>query len=138
MHPMMETFDAPTRSVCVMKRQRTSTPLQALVLLNDPEFIEASRVLASIEMAKELRPEGWIGTAYEKLCGRELSDKKLEELSLLFQEERARFSTDPRGAERYVSIGQEAYSGGLDVKDLAAATLVVNTIMNLDDYYMKR
>jgi hypothetical protein len=138
MHPMMEIFDAPTRSVCTVERQTTDSPVQALVLLNDPQFIEAARVLAEIELKTGNSPREQIASAYFKLCGRSISPAKLTELLRLYEEEKDRFSQDQANARAYVNIGQYRPDAGLKSDELAATTLVVNTIMNLDDFYMKR
>lgn len=138
MHPMMEIFDAPTRSVCTVKRQSTETPQQALVLLNDPQFIEASRVLAEKMLKEFATPKDRIERAYLRLCSKNIDQQKLESILAFYQEERNRFLRFPEDAISYVTIGQYPPIIDNTVVELAATTLVVNTIMNLDDFYLKR
>jgi hypothetical protein len=138
MHPMMEIFDAPTRSVCTVQRQTTDSPVQSLVLLNDPQFIEAARTLAENELKTEKVVEDQLASAYYKLCGRSISPEKLTELLTLYEEEKDRFSKDMDHADEYINIGQFPPDPELKREELAALTLAVNTIMNLDDFYMKR
>ncbi|MCB0688848.1 MAG: DUF1553 domain-containing protein [Saprospiraceae bacterium] len=137
MHPMMEIFDAPTRSVCTVKRQSTESPQQALVLLNDPEFVEACRTLADHLLSNSKDPVQRIKLAYVRLCNKEIDQFKLDKLLQFYREEKERFRGDQSGAEAYVSVGQYAPVSD-DVVDLAATTLMVNTIINLDDFYFKR
>ena len=138
MHPAMQIFDAPTRSVCTSKRQETNSPLQALVLLNDPQFVEAARMLAEKELLAKSSPKEAISRAYLQLCSKEISDEKLELLSTLFDQEKERFRESKMSAIDFISIGQNPPDNDVDPLDLASLALVVNTIMNLDDYYMKR
>jgi hypothetical protein len=138
MHPMMEIFDAPTRSVCVAKRQNTNSPVQALVLLNDPQFIEASRLLAEKMMTQYHDPAERISLGYQRLCSKKITGEKLRELTGFYEEEKRRFEKDDRNAQSYVSIGQYATDFDDQITELAALTLTFNTIMNLDDFYYKR
>ena len=107
-------------------------------MINDFDAAQAARALAEIELEEEKGVRDRIASAYSKLCGRAISSTKLTELISLYEEERDRFSKEPANAEAYVSIGQYLPEPGLKRDDLAATTLVINTIMNLDDFYMKR
>ena len=137
-HPAMTAFDAPNRSVCTAQRQITNTPMQALVLLNDPQFVEASRVLAERVLAQQKAVNERIGLAFRLLTGREPNSLQLQELQDLLGEEKARFEAAPDAARDYVLIGQYPPEEGQDTVELAAMTVVVNTIMNFDDFYTKR
>lgn len=137
-HPAMTAFDAPNRSICTAKRQYTNTPMQALVLLNDPQFVEASRYLAQDAIVKKDNLEGQINWVFRKLTGIYATPKQLKILMVLFTEERARFQAQQQGARQYSSIGAAALAAELDPVELASLTVVVNTIMNFDDFYMKR
>jgi len=137
-HPAMTAFDAPNRSVCTAKRQYTNTPMQALVLLNDPQFVEASRVLAqaALDFDEDLiRQISWV---FRKLTGLEINKNQLETLLELFSEEESRFKDSPLAAQAYSTIGSFPQKKEQDPLELASMTLVVNTIMNFDDFYMKR
>jgi hypothetical protein len=138
MHPMMEIFDAPIRSVCIAKRQTTDSPVQALVLLNDPQFVEAARCLAEKMLVQYYDTAERISMAYQRLCSKKITEEKLIELISFYEAEQKRFKEDETGAHSYVSIGQ--YSPDFDgpVAKLASLTLTINTIMNLDEFYYKR
>ena len=137
-HPAMTAFDAPNRSVCTAQRQYTNTPMQALVLLNDPQFVEASRYLAQAALEGSQELDKGIAWAFRKLTGVEIEESQLNILTHLFQEELSRFEKIPMDAATYGSIGQAVLAEGLDAAQLASMTVVVNTIMNFDDFYMKR
>lgn len=137
-HPAMTAFDAPNRSVCTAQRQRTNTPMQALVLLNDPQFVEASRVLAERVLEQEEAIDRQVSLAFRRLTGRQPDRQQLQLLLQLQEEEKERFNTDPSAARDYVAIGQFPPDNTTDPAELAALTLVVNTIMNFDDFYTKR
>src|SRR5690606_15485205 len=104
--PAMLAFDATTREVCTAKREVTSTPLQALVLLNDPQFLEAARVLAEqLVAAHPADVPARIRDAFLHLAGREPDSVERDILRRLFDEQRAVFESDPEAASRYVQIG---------------------------------
>ena len=88
----MIAFDAPNRSVCVVKREKTNTPLQALVLLNDPQFVEAARVLAQrLQHAHRDRAEDQIRRAFRLVCGRSPNNQELELLLTQYRNATQRF-----------------------------------------------
>ncbi len=138
MHPAMEIFDAPTRSVCTVKRQETNTPLQALVLLNDPQFVEISRLLAEDLLAKNENAEKSVEEAYFRLCGKPISKKTKSDLLKLYVEEKSRFESEIDAANTFVKIGQYPPPKNIEAPKLASLTLIINSIMNLDEFYMKR
>lgn len=137
-HPAMTAFDAPNRSVCTAQRQRTNTPMQALVLLNDPQFVEASRVLAERVLREEEQLDARIGLAFRLLTGRVPQDHQLSVLRQLQEMEQDRFTAAPDSARAYIATGQFTVDTGYNPAELAAMTVVVNTIMNFDDAYTKR
>ena len=135
--PVMLTFDASERAVCVVKRQSTSTPLQALVLLNDPQFLEASRALAQSVMQEESESEAWVKTIFNRLTSRQPDASELEGLLALLEEERTNYQADPAAAKALLSLGASSLDSSLAVADLAALTLVANVILNLDEAKMQ-
>ncbi|MCB0634503.1 MAG: DUF1553 domain-containing protein, partial [Lewinella sp.] len=137
-HPAMTAFDVPNRSVCTAQRPRTNTPMQALVLLNDPEFVEASRYVAQRVMSVEATVEARIEQAFRLLTGKRPDDHQLSVLLELYDTEKERFAADPASATRYIAIGQFPPDASLEPIELGTMTLVANTIMNFDDFYMKR
>lgn len=130
--PSMLTFDAPDRSVCTVERQTTATPLQSLVLLNDPQYVEASRALASrISGVNNERDQ--IQLAFQWLTSREADDHELDALNDLFDKQIVEFTSDPIDAQRLVSVGETPIDQNADMIQLAAMTVVTSTIMNLDE-----
>lgn len=137
--PNMTNFDAADRSVCSARRQSTSTPLQALNLLNDPTFVEAARFLGQ-RMLKEggkTRSEqaGW---AFRLVTTRAATEKELAILAKLFDEEAALFASTPKEAEKLLSVGDSKNDAALNKSELAAATSVALTVLNHDAAVMRR
>lgn len=137
-HPAMTAFDSPNRSVCVAKRQFTNTPMQALVLLNDPQFVGASKHLAEQAILLQNNLHNQIAWVFRKLTGLQAQPEQINILAKLYEEEQTRFAAQPESTQHYISIGEKTQTEGLDPAVLASMTLVVNTIMNVDDFYMKR
>ncbi len=134
--PMMLTFDATNREMCIARREVTETPLQALVLMNDPQFVEASRVLA--ERALEAHAgdsAAAIDEAFVRLTGRRLHANESGLLQRAFAEQRAFFTDD--NAKAYTSTGTFAADDTMDPADLAAMTAVVQLLMNYDEFQVK-
>ena len=137
-HPAMAVFDAADRSNCTAKRQATSTPLQALALLNDVQHVEAARHIAQ-RMLKEVGDtlDEQIPFAFSLVTGRRCKLTELEVLRDLFNEQRAIFA-DNQAATGLLSVGESKNDPTLDPIDLAAATIVAQTILNHDAAVMKR
>jgi len=137
--PNMLAFDAVSREVCVARRQSTSTPLQALVLLNDPQYVEAARVLAT-RMLKEGSPDPAqrVRFAFRQLATREPSANELKLLTGLYASQRDLFARSPDEAAKLLKLGETKPDPSLSPTELAAATVVVQTIMNLDATIWKR
>ena len=137
--PAMITFDAPQRDVCTMKRENTNTPMQALVLLNDPQFVEAARKLAE-RMQKEGGPDLETQTlfAFRTLCGRKPTSKEFLLLKKQYNLAIRKYQQHPQAAEELLQVGEYPFDKNLDKTETAALAMVANTIMNFDDAYMKR
>ncbi|MCX6922518.1 MAG: DUF1553 domain-containing protein, partial [Verrucomicrobia bacterium] len=136
-YPSMATFDAPTREVCALRRSRSNTPLQALVTLNDPAYVEAARALGR-RMAKA------DGTASDRarvgfrLClARSPGAKELDRLVEFYQAARADFANKPEEAKALTAPGAELAPLAKDAAELAAWTAVGNVLLNLDEMLMK-
>ena len=131
--PAMMILDAAKRDVCVARRQLTNTPLQALVLLNDPQFVEAARVLSE----RILSPGGDTSPRLERLFQIVLNRAPLEEETLwmeqLLDDVRTRYSEDPEAATALLGVGAQAPLPDLDSTEVAAWTLVAHTLMSLDE-----
>jgi hypothetical protein len=136
-NPTLGTFDAPSRSFCTVRRQQTNTPLQALVTLNDPTFVEAARVLGE-KMTLEENAERAIVQAYRKLTGRRPTPKEVDLLARLQSTEIERFRKNPSKTQGWLTTGQYRASKVLDEVVVAANTVVASTIMNSDATLTKR
>lgn len=136
-NPTLATFDAGSRSYCVVRRQQTNTPLQALVTLNDPTFVEASRVLGEQITKTGNGSQGIIDT-YRKLTGRTPAAQEIALLTKLRDAEQAKFSAHPAKAKGWLHTGQYVADKKLDAALLAANAVVANTILNSDAALTKR
>ena len=136
--PNMMAFDAESREVCIVKRARTNTPLQALVLLNDVQFVEAARNLAETSMTQNGSDSAAIAWAFRSLTGRNPSAKESTILEDLLASERHYYQGHPSDADKYVSLGDTSVNKDQDRIELAAMTTVCQTIMNLDATIWKR
>jgi hypothetical protein len=137
--PSMLTFDATSREVCTARRPVTATPLQALVLMNDPQFIEAARVLAERivhECGDETSTE--VERAFRAIIGREAQPREQEILRTLLNEQLRFFSEHTEAAEKFLGIGEHPRDKSLPPEKLAAATALTSTLMNHDEFVMKR
>ena len=137
--PSMILFDASRRNQCIVRRQATSTPLQALVLLNDPQYIEASRILAErvhAEGGNALQDR--ITFAFRMLTGRYPSDQEIDVLMRTYNEQLSMYTRTPGEAHALLSIGDKPYRQDIPAAELAAHTVVANTILNLDASVIKR
>ncbi|MDR6562006.1 MULTISPECIES: DUF1553 domain-containing protein [unclassified Arcicella] len=136
-NPTLATFDATSRSSCVVRRQKTNTPLQALVTLNDPTFVEASKVMGE-QMAKIGDVNKGIIYIYRKLTGRTPHAKEVALLAQLQRVSRAKFQQYPQKAKGILKAGQYVVDKKLDTSLIAANTVVANTILNSDATLTKR
>jgi len=137
--PSMLTFDAMSREVCTAKRDTTATPLQSLVLLNDPQFIEASRVLGEKLLKQFPKNEAARNReAFRALTGRSPDKAELKILAQLFAEQRNLFKFDTEGARKLLNTGESKWDKTLPPAEFAAMTTVVSAIMNFDEFVVER
>jgi len=136
--PSMQTFDAPSREKCSVRRARTNTPLQALALMNDEQFVEAARHLAT-RMMTEAGPEASdrVVFAFRLATARAPHDEETRILLDLYQAHREEYQSDGEAALELVGVGASQYDGTLDVAELAAWTMVANAILNLNESITK-
>ncbi len=137
--PAMITFDAAERNVCVVRRQSTSTPLQALVLLNDPQLIEAARWTGQ----RILREGGTtratqVDFAFRLVTGRAPSQREVEVLERLWLEQQQRFAADPGATAQLLAVGEAKVDSSLPAPDLAATTILAQALLNHDEALMRR
>ena len=131
--PSLAIFDTPSREKCVVQRSRTNTPLQALVTLNDIQFVEASRALAerAILVGGSKRDE-WIQHAFRLATGTRPSEKTMNSLRMAFDEELSTFKQNPKRADELLKIGESERHQAIDSATHAAMTIVASIILNLD------
>ena len=137
--PTMMAFDAPNRELCVMRRETTNTPLQALTLLNDPQFVEAGRAFAQriLQGMPDAGDADRLSYAFESATSRPPSHEELGELRKALSEQRVYFSGDRARAHSYLEIGESARAAGLDPVEHAALSVVANLIFNLSEAITK-
>jgi hypothetical protein len=136
-NPTLSTFDATSRSYCVSRRQKTNTPLQALVTLNDPTFVEASKVMGE-QMTKSDNETNAIIEVYRKLTGRTPTQKELDLLKHLQETELKKFREEIRKAKGWLAVGQYKVNKNLEPAAIAANAVVASVILNSDATLMKR
>ena len=135
----MIAFDAAERNNCSMVRQVTSTPLQALVLLNDPQMIEASRFIAE-RMMKEggSTLEDRLAFGFRLLTSRQPSTAELNLLKTIFSEQKALFATGHEATMKLLLVGDKMNDGSIPPADLAAGAVVASALLNFDETLIKR
>ena len=132
--PSLATLDAPDRETCVVRRSRTNTPLQALVLMNDPTYVEAAR-----KFAERLLNEGGktteerLNLGFRMVTGRAIQDREAAVLTKALERQKGRFQNDEKGALKLLSVGESPRDPKLPVVDLAAWTMLANSLLNLDE-----
>ncbi|RPG63960.1 MAG: DUF1553 domain-containing protein [Flavobacteriaceae bacterium TMED42] len=136
--PNMVTFDATSREVCTVKREVTSTPLQALVLLNDPQFFEASRVFAERIINSKNTLEEQISHGFRLATARHPRENELEILVDLYNSQYQYFRQNRDKAYRVISVGEKPRDKSINIAKTAAMTMVANTLLNHDETYTKR
>lgn len=137
-YPSMSAFDAPNREVCTIRRARTNTPLQALVTLNDPVYIEAAQALARTMAKSGTTTADHIRAGFQQCTSRPPSDSELADLTKLFNNARERFAKDVEKARKLATNPLGPLPEGAAPADLAALTVVGNVLLNLDEMFMRR
>ena len=137
--PAMTTFDAAERNVCVAKRQSTSTPLQALVLLNDVQMVEAARFLGQ-RMWREAdnNTAARLRFGFRLATGRLPSPRELAILEQMWSEQLSTFEKDPGSAEALLKTGASPIDPALPIPQMAAATVVAQALLNHDESIVRR
>jgi hypothetical protein len=138
-HPAMVAFDAAERNVCSARRQSTSTPLQALALLNDTQIVEAARLLSQRMLREGGRNDGerasWM---FRQVIGRRPSAKEQGVLERLLVEQRAVFRADPEATKALLAVGDMRNDPALDPVELAAGSVLAEAILNHDEAVLRR
>jgi mono/diheme cytochrome c family protein len=137
--PVLESFDVPKRVVCVAKRDATNTPLHAFVLMNGPQFVEASRVLAEKLLVEYSRQtDDVLARGFELLSSRRPDDEELAIMRRMHAEQLSWYRAHPEDAGKLVAIGDTKPNSDLPAVDVAAAAGVINALMNYDGCVVKR
>jgi hypothetical protein len=137
--PSMLIFDAPSREVCTARRETTTTPLQALVLLDDPQFVEAARVLAE-HLVHDCGADvdARITKAFRLTTGREPAPRERAVLRQLYAEQLGLFEKDPAAVDSYLKTGEHPLDKTLPGQQVAATAVMASTVMNLDEFITER
>lgn len=135
--PSMIIFDASNRDHCEVKRSKTNTPLQALVMLNDPTVLEASRVFAERLVAKSTDIESNIRSSFQAIVCRQPTDKELELLKKYYNEEATMFSKQKDNAAKVLNVGEFPHEAKADKVRAAALMRVINTLYNMEETITK-
>ena len=135
----MLTFDAPRRAVCASKRERTDSPLQALILLNGIQYVEAARVLGETlyRVAKGNVPS-MIDEGFMRCLSRKPDPQETEILRRLYSEQLAHFNSRPGEAESLLKIGNTPRATSIPAPEAAAATMIAQALLNHDACVVKR
>jgi len=133
-HPSLSSFDAPNREVCAVQRPRTNTPLQALTLLNDPQYVEAARALGQRAMTEGgPDPAARLTFAFRLCTARPPRPRELEVLTRIYLQQLDRFRRDLPAAEALLRVGESLRRDDLDPAEAAAWTAIGNVLLNLDE-----
>lgn len=137
-YPSMVTFDAPNREVCVVKRDSSNTPLQALVTMNDPVYIEAAQALARLSSKPGASDKDNISNCFKMSLTREPTPKELDTLHQLYLDTFSMYESQPEEAQKMATDPLGPLTKDQNATQLAAMTVVANIVMNLDEMFIKR
>ena len=136
--PQMNILDAPSREACTIRRERTNTPMQALMLMNDPQFFEAARVFAERTLKEGGEtPEERIAFMFEIATAREPKPSEAALLVETLQAHAEEFKADPEAAKALIVVGESKPDANLDAVEVATWTMIANLILNLDEVLNK-
>jgi mono/diheme cytochrome c family protein len=137
-YPSMATFDAPNREVCTLRRNSTNTPLQSLVTLNDPVYVEAAQALARLAIKHSGVLEEQITYAFRRCVSRPPRATELHMLIKLYNDSRARLADRPKATVKLATVPLGPLPPDMNPIDAAAMTMVGNVLLNLDEMFLKR
>ena len=137
-YPSMATFDAPNREVCTLRRTSTNTPLQSLVTLNDPVYVEAAQALARRAIQHASTVADQIAYAFRRCLSREPQANELQSLVHLYEDSHSQLSSRPKGAVKLATRPLGDLPAGMNAVDAASMTVVSNVLLNLDEMFLKR
>jgi hypothetical protein len=131
--PSMEAFNAPTRENCTVSREKTNTPLQALVLMNDPQFFEAARYLAQKALTQKTSDQDRIKWILRQVFIRPHTEVDVIDLTEALASFRTQFSKAPDVAKELIEVGESPAPSDIQHAELASWTMIANVVMNRDD-----
>jgi mono/diheme cytochrome c family protein len=135
LHPAMKLFDAPAREECTAERTRSNTPLAALLMLNDPSYIEAARVFAERILKSEVTDDTQrIELIFETALSRGPSEEETQVLTKLIESQRQRFTAAPDAAKELTAVGDRALDPDLDLVEVAALLSATRTVFNMHEF----
>jgi hypothetical protein len=137
-YPSMSTFDAPNREVCTIRRTRTNTPLQSLVTLNDPVYVEAAQALARRAIKHSTTTADQIDYAFRCCIARKPSATEREMLMKLHRDAATNLASRPKAARKLATAPIGKLPEGVEPVDAAAMTVVGSVLLNLDEIFLKR
>ena len=133
LHPSLVAFDAPSREECTVDRPRSNTPLQALVLLNDPTYVEAARSLATKSIAASVDTPGRLEFLFRQALQRSPRDEEAKTLTALYDKHLAEYQADAKAAGELMTVGAFKSPEGMNTAELAAWTSVARVVLNLHE-----
>jgi len=133
LHPSLMAFDASSREESTCSRQQSNTPLQALVLLNDPTYVEAARVLAADVFRSTDDFEGRVDAIFQRVLQRDVSDDELAIVKQLFDKHRTQYAEDVEAAKELISVGLAPTPANIPADELAAWTNVARSVLNMQE-----
>jgi hypothetical protein len=135
--PSLMAFDAPSRETCVARRGRTNTPLQALVLMNDEQYVEAARNMAERMVAGGKTPTERLAHGFRLATSRPAQEAELQVLVRFYEKQLAHYQGDKEAAKKLLAVGESKNTMNLDPAEHAAYTMAANLILNLDEAITK-
>jgi hypothetical protein len=135
--PQLVTFDAPDRETCTVRRSRTNTPLQALILMNDPTYVEAARKFAERIMVAGKTTDDRLAFAFRCATARLPNTREMDILRTALENQLARYRANPMAAPALLANGEAQRNESLSADELAAWSMVASAILNLDEVVTK-
>lgn len=136
--PSMAAFDAPNREACTTERGVTNTPMQAFILMNDPQYVEAARVFAESILVAPATDLARLAAAFERVTSRVPSATELKTITIALDRERSKYAADPDAAERLLSVGESRRNLSLPAPEHAAWTNLCSLLLNLSEAITRR
>jgi hypothetical protein len=133
----MEVLNAPNRETCTVRRDRTNTPLAALLTLNDVQFVEAARVLAEKTLASDTSDDNRIDFLAKRLLARPFRAEEMAIVKESLASLREHYKAKPEEAKKLIAFGESKANPKLDASELATWTMLANQLMNLDEVLNK-